>query len=709
MTRSVLCVVVFAGLIAAGALAAGPSFWTVATAADFLKGRSEGVYVSLEGVVTAGPALTNRLTSTPGQVWSLAQGADGTLWAGTGSDGHLLRLRSGQPEQTAFDAGESNLFAVAIAGSRVYTASSPDGRVYVIDGDAAARPFFDPEEKYIWALAVDGSGRVWVGAGTPAAIYRVEPNGTGKAVYKPPADHVVSLTIDARGRLLAGTDSPGRLYRLDANDRPFVMLDSGLAELRAIATTPDGVTYAAAVAKAEGGASGSETASIVAATPPTTRGGSASESSGTTPTRRAVLYRIDAAGVWEAIWESPDVIYDLAALADGGVLAATGPGGRLYKVLPTREVLLFSGVDAKQITRFGARPSGSSLPPFATANPGRVVVPGSGTQSPATYISPVRDTKSIATWGLIRWEATGAVSMFTRSGNTEEPDDSWSDWTGPYSRREGEPITSPPARFIQWKAELRPATGTAATQLTSTTVAFLPRNGRPQVASVTVHPPGVVFQRPFANEEGAIAGLDETVAEARRPPGDVPQPPPAPGRRMFQKGLQTLAWKAEDPDSDRLVYSLQYRRDDQSAWQDLRTGLLDQIFVWDTTSVADGRYVIRVVASDAPANAADRALTGDRPSELVIVDNTPPALTTELARQGASARLVVRVQDALSPILKLEYSLSGGPWQLVYPADGLADSPDERYEIPLAAEADAARIVVRATDLLQNITTKPAR
>ena len=64
----------------------------------------------------------------------------------------------------------------------------------------------------------------------------------------------------------------------------------------------------------------------------------------------------------------------------------------------------------------------------------------------------------------------------------------------------------------------------------------------------------------------------------------------------------------------------------------------------------------------------------------------------------------MRVRDTQSPILKLEYSLAGGPWQLVYPADGLADSPEERYEIPLANDADAARIMLRATDLLQNVT-----
>jgi len=90
------------------------------------------------------------------------------------------------------------------------------------------------------------------------------------------------------------------------------------------------------------------------------------------------------------------------------------------------------------------------------------------------------------------------------------------------------------------------------------------------------------------------------------------------------------------------------------------------------------------------------------------VDNTPPAVTTEIVRQGNTARLVVRVRDAQSPVQKLEYSVAGGVWQIVYPADGLADSPDERYEISLANEAEAARIIVRATDALQNVTSVPA-
>jgi hypothetical protein len=710
-------------------LASGPSFWTVATSSDFLKGTSEGVYVSLSGTLTAGPELTNRLTSTPAQIWSLAEGADGVLWAGTGGDGRVIRLRQGQPEETVFDAEENNVFAIATSGSRVFAATSPDGKVYVIEGDSPARVFFDPTETYIWALAADAEGRLWVGAGNPAVLYRVAPDGASQVLYRPPAAHVVSLGIDSTGRLLAGTESPGRLYRFDQQDRPFVLLDSGLAELRAISPHANGTVFVAAVAQGDAPSGSGETPSVAvtlaSATPSrsgsngstssgsstststsTSGSDSASSSSSTAATRRSALFRIDPDGTWEEIWSTADLVYDVKASDDGGVLLATGPAGRLYKVERSLDVLLLTGVDAKQITRFAATSAASPLPPFATANPGRVVSAGPGVQTPARFVSHVQDTKSVATWGQIRWESTGPVTLYTRSGNTERPDDSWSEWAGPYTERMGEVVTSPAARFVQWRADFGTAASAPAAALSAVTLAYLPRNNRPTVTSITVHPPGVVFQRPFVNDESAIAGLDPATAEARRPPGDPPTPA-APGRRMFQKGLQSIAWRAEDSDGDRLEYALQYRREDDSTWRDLRSNLSDGIFVWDTTTVADGRYVVRVSASDHPTNVGERALAGERESAIVSIDNTPPALT--IARQaGPPARLDVHVVDSRSPIQKVEYSVAGGAWQLVYPLDGLADSPDERYEIPLRADADVTRIVIRATDLLQNVVSQPA-
>jgi hypothetical protein len=571
--------------------ASGPAFWTVATAADLLKGTSDGVYVSLSGVVIPGPALTNRLTTTPAQIWSLARAQDGTLWAGTGGDGRVIRLRPGPAtEETVFDAPEANIFAVAVSGARTYAASSPEGKVYVIEGDAPARVFFDPTENYIWALAVDRAGRLWVGAGNPAVIYRVAPDGTSQVISRPPATHVVSLTLDGGGRMMAGTESPGRLYRFSETDQPFVLLDTGLAELRAM-TVAGNVTWAAGIAKGDETASAGETTSVAVTLAATATTGTAPPS-GSGPARRSVIYRIDASGSWEEVWTTPDLVYDLAAQADGGVLLATGPEGRLYKISADLDVFLFTGVDARQITRFAA--GGPDVSAFATANPGRVVAIGTGVQSPARYLSSVFDTKSVATWGIMRWDGTPGVDLFTRSGNTERPDESWSEWAGPYRQRGGEAVSSPTARFVQWRAVFTRSDTAPSPSLSAVTLAYLPRNNRPVVSAITLYPSGVVFQRPFVNDESAIAGLDDLAIEARRPTGEEPPAAPALNRRMMQRGLQTVAWKGEDADGDQLLYTVQHRRDGDTEWHDLRTGLTGTIFVWDTSAVPDGRYFVRV-------------------------------------------------------------------------------------------------------------------
>lgn len=661
------------------------------------------MFVGTDGVLTLGPELTSRLTSTPAQVWSLASGADGTIWAGTGGDGRLLRLRPGQPEETAAATTESAVFAVAVSGSKTYFATSPGGHVYVIDGASAARPFFSPAEKYIWTLAVDRTGQLWVGTGTPAVIYRVDATGSGRVIYRPPSAHVVCLTMDSTGRMLAGTESPGRVYRFDAADRPSVVLDTELTEARAVVAGPGGELYVAALGRGDETASSSgETASVAIATPPAPPSGTPPPTA-TPANRRSAVFRIDPSGTWETYWDTPDVIYDLALDADGGLYAASGPDGRLYKIVGNNQAQLLTGVDAHQVTKLLT--ASGHLVAMATANPGHVIAVGSALQSPASYVSPVHDTKSASTWGTIRWESRGAVTLQTRSGNTEKPDETWTDWSNPYTHATGEPVTSPAARFIQWKAVLTNAAGGAPT-LTSVTLAYLPRNGRPTVSSITVDPPGIVFQKPFSDET-AIAGIDDATADARRLPSDGATPPPL-GHRMYQKGLQTIEWKAEDPDSDRLIYTISYRLVGESTWHPLKTNWVESIVVWDTTTVADGQYIVRVSASDAPSNTPDRALVGQRESEPITVDNTPPVLTMTVSRQGGAIHLLVHAVDTTSPIEKLEYSIGGASWQLVYPVNGVADSPDERYDIAVGSEADLARIVVRATDSLQNVATQPA-
>jgi hypothetical protein len=304
--------------------------------------------------------------------------------------------------------------------------------------------------------------------------------------------------------------------------------------------------------------------------------------------------------------------------------------------------------------------------------------------------------------------------MLTRSGNTATPDETWSAWSKPYTSAEGEQIVSPNARYLQWRAVLT-AEGAPSPVLTSVTAAYLPRNLRPEVATITIHPPGAVFQRPFSTGDMEIAGFEDNTSDGRPPSqaqptatGQAPPPPPL-GRRIFQKGLQTIVWKAEDDNGDRLQYDVSYRREGETTWKSLRRAIWDPIFVWDTTSVPDGTYFVRITASDAPSNAPATALTGEMESVSFDIDNTPPRIEVRPGtRSGTKSTIVFSVQDDQSAVQRVEYSLDASRWRIVYPKDGIPDSRREEFEVSVDDSEPGRSVIIRVTDGMNNIATAVA-
>jgi hypothetical protein len=248
------------------------------------------------------------------------------------------------------------------------------------------------------------------------------------------------------------------------------------------------------------------------------------------------------------------------------------------------------------------------------------------------------------------------------------------------------------------------------------TTAYLPRNLRPEVTSITVHPPGTVFQRPFSTGELEIAGFEDNTSDGRSPAqpnqgtGSTPPPSsPALGRKVYQKGLQTFVWKAEDENDDRLQYDVFYRREGDTAWKPLKRGLWDAIVVWDTTSVPDGTYYVKVTATDTPSNSPATALVGEFESVSFDIDNTPPVVEVQSAtRAGTRATVKFLVRDEQSAVQRVEYSLDASKWRVAYPVDGIPDSRREEFEVTLD-DADAARsIIIRVTDAMNNVATAVA-
>jgi sugar lactone lactonase YvrE len=720
--------------LTAGVQAALPTFWQVSTEAEFLRGEVENLSIDSYGRLSLGPSATELYESNAPFLWTVVAGPDGSVFVGSGNEGQVFRLDADGRSTTFFDAAELEVHAIAPApGGGIFAATSPDGKVYKVDATGASSVFFDPGDRYIWSLAVDAAGNVFVGTGDKGVIYRVTPAGVGAVFYETKTSHVMTMAFDRQGRLLAGTESPGRVFQIDANGRPFVLLDSTYGEIRTLRVDPSGNIYVAAVSARGGAASTPAPASqepppqpvaavtaeatfvvaadaVVQASP----GGGQEGSRATPPSGpgTGAIFRIMPDGASDLIWQlREDTPYDIAFDRDGTVLVATGNNGKIYRLagdpmLPT----LVTRSLVQQVTALLPDTQGRIL--YTTSNPGKVFRLAGARADRGAYISDIRDAVTVATWGAIKWQAatpTGTtLAISTRSGNTRTPDETWSDWSAPYTDREGSQITSPRARYLQWRAVLT-SSGANAPVLTSVTAAYLPRNTRPRVASITIHPPGTVFQRPFPTGEPELAGFEGDTPERRASAqaSAVGQPPPPQlGRRTYERGLLTFVWRADDENRDELRYDVQYRLEGETSWKILRSGLVDPIFVWDTTSVPNGRYVVQVLASDAPSNSPETALVGTLESSAFDIDNTPPVVTiTGSRRDGTRTILAFEVRDDHSAVQKAEFSLDGERWQNVYPRDGIADSRMERYELALEGNQAARGVIIRVTDALNNVTS----
>jgi hypothetical protein len=168
----------------------------------------------------------------------------------------------------------------------------------------------------------------------------------------------------------------------------------------------------------------------------------------------------------------------------------------------------------------------------------------------------------------------------------------------------------------------------------------------------------------------------------------------------------TLTWEATDPNEDELIYSIYFRNGTHGPWILLKDKLKDPTYEWETRSVGDGRYEIKVQASDLEANPPGAGKVASRVSDPVIVDNTAPVIgdmKTDVA--GSDATVSLKVVDRMTTVAGLEYAVdSSTDWQSVLPSDKIADSPEEAYQFVVSklGSGGAHQITVRASDAKGN-------
>lgn len=727
-TTSVWLGTTLAVAIALPLAAAGPTRWEVSTADQWLKGRGDQVAVDREGRITLGPAIQEVHEDTAPSIWAVVAAPNGTIYAGTGNDGRVVALEASRA-RTLFDSDELQMHALAWHGDGLLAASSPSGKVYKIARDGSSRVFFDPEDAYIWALVVGPDDDVFVATGSKARVHRVSRDGTNpRVVFESAAANVTALALTGDGHLLVGTDTPGRLYKVPAaGGKAFALMDGPHTQVQAIRPTTDGGAYVLAVTPAASGAAAPATTapsttptasvstevSIVAigdtvvsasASPSPTPAASSSGSQG-----RGTVYKLSPAGLSEPYWDAASELpFDILADPDGSLLV-TAEGGAVYRLdgNPAR-VSRLGQTASQQVTRLTRAGTRYVL---AGSNPGKLYALDGTPSRAGTYVSDVRDAAAGATWGLLQWEGTvptsTTASFETRSGNTSTPDDTWSEWTAVRADASVSRIDSPPARYLQWRVALKAGSSGPSPVLDAVTVTFLGANRRPRVTSMTVHAPGVVFQQPFGTQEPPeLAGfLSTTPAPARDralASTTTGSSTTAVGRRLYQKGFQTLQWDAQDADGDDLRYKVLVRRVGKDQWMELAADLVGTVYTWDTTQQADGRYYVRVVATDGRVNPTASALEGEREQGPFTVDNTAPVITIEKAGDAQTLRFAVT--DGTSPLTRVDVLQADGRWMPLFPADGVLDAAAERFDVP-RSKVGTGPVVIRAADTLANIAT----
>jgi len=720
----VVTIILLVLLVFSGVRAGQPALWETSGRAELLKGDARGVSISDTGVVMLAPKLNEIFNTQQTYVWASAIDNQGNVYLGTGHDGKTFKITANGTGSLLFDASELDVTALAIGRDGVvYAGTSPDGKVYRIGADGKTDVYFDPGDKYIWSLAVMSDGSLAVGTGDNGKLYRVRSAGASpetSLLANTNQTHVISLAVTAQGDLIAGTDSGGLVLRVSPDGKMFALFDTQLREIHALAPAADGSIYALALSDA---AATSRAPSAPAVSPQPAEGGTpttsvtitAIDESGvpiqgqTTPTRsrsdvstaRSAVFRILPDGATDVVWSSPTVTAFAIApsLQTGSVLIGTADKGRIYSVTNDgRDTLLLQSPEG-QISSLFVK---NNQVYAASSNQGKLFRFGTELVSEGSYESPVRDAKLTAAWGKIWWRGTGAVEVQTRTGNGERPDATWSDWSTPYRNPEGNQISSPRARFIQWRATVRSAASSMAASIEDISVAYLPRNVAPEVLSISVLPIGVGLQ------QMAQVTVDPNVESSGLDPSVFGPVAPVPPRRFYQRGARSFQWQAEDRNSDTLEYAIYYRALNEQTFRLLKDKLRENFYTIDGATLADGRYVIKVIATDAPDNPPGQKLTGERLSEPIDIDNTPPVVKLvgqpQITRD--SVRVVFSVDDATGKVKKADASIDGAAWVPVFPDDGIADSGQEVYTVDFGALGPGEHTIsLRSFDSSGNVGT----
>jgi hypothetical protein len=691
-------------LVAAGIPAAAEQTRTATFAPSELpRGDAAGIALTSRGRMFLAPKLESYAAITagddPAQVFAAAADAAGNLFLATGPDGAVVRVTPEGKSSVAFRAAEPLVTALLLQkNGTLLAATAPGGKIYEVVSGAKPTVWCETGERYVWALAAAKDGAVLAATGDRGRLLTIDAQGHASVLFDSDEAHLVSIAV-GRDVIWVGGSERGLVYRIEWGGRASVVYDDDdLPEAKVILPSPDGGLVVA----------------LDAAPPPERRlpavrirvagsGGAADarseldQSQGSSlqgvieglPAReerpegfrlRGKIVALAPDGAATELWKSSsEAPFALATDVSGRTLFGTGEPARLWRVEGPREIALLATLKEAQTTAIVPQTTTALV---ATSNPAAVYRLDRNLPEAGTYVSPTADAGGVARWGTLSWHADGSggrVELSTRTGNSQDPDGTWSGWSAAAIVREGSPIAGGAARFLQWRLRIS-GVSSDGPRISSVAASYTPRNRSPALRDLRIDPAS----------------------------GDV-------------SGAATLRWSAADPDGDPLAIDIEVRKVGATEWKsaahvdppapkggDATSG--DSNFregkaTWDTSSWEEGAYAVRAVASDQAANAPRAGLTDeDDLDDEIRVDRTPPEIT---ARRVAGGAVDVTVVDAVSSVARLEILDGGKPVASPGCADGVCDGKRESFHLSAEDAGPAGARTLRATDAAGNSADAP--
>jgi len=563
----------------------------------------------------------------------------------------------------------------------IYIGSGNEGKVFKVDRKGKIDLLYDSEEVGIQSLVLDKNNNLFAGTSPNGIIYKIDRKGKATEFFKTEDRYVWSLLFDRYGYLYAATGDRGKIYKIDKNGEGTIWYDSDEPHITHLilhdrnfyaGSSGNGLVYKISQ-NAEGrviyDCDEEEIAAMVVDRKGVVYvGANPSEKKG-----MPSIYKIDSTGVASILWTVPDsLILSMELGSDGSLILGTGSKGNLYQLTENGDVTFLNRCEEKEI--LSILKSKEEII-FSTGNSGRVYLLSKGYSRSGETISKPYDTKTVSRWGKIDWDAAlpaGTDMEFTtRTGNSESIDNTWSGWSSRYKK--GESVKSPSARFIQWKAMLS-SNGKKTAVLDRVSIAYLQTNLKPIINYIKIDNSGD-NEEPFQ-------------------------------QKNLEKGIRKIVWEAVDENGDSLIFNLYFKGEDEKTWKLFKEKLTESEYLLDTNFFPDGKYRIKVTASDIPSNPVNLAQKAEKISEVFQIDNTPPDVKISKIKKMNGDILLIEatVSDRGSIIKSCEYSINAGIWQVLAPKDNIFDSKEEKFsfKIDLSGKKGENLLVIKGEDLFDN-------